>query len=164
MKSIYYSLIIAITMFTHCNLIHELKHIKDFGAFTENVDSIPYLIELNNSKSEKILTPDTEAGWIVVIKSSNEKYFKLDIPDLNLFNIYIEKKWINVNSRNYDNQLISFLAKPNSNSKIVKSINSQLTFNILEIEGNWVKVAYRNEVLGWIHSDMLCGNPYTTCP
>ena len=74
---------------------------------------------------------------------------------------------LGVNSKNYDQALLTLLKKANQSSKAVYKANFETTLILVDISKEWLKVQLKNKngkvYSGWIMKDMACGNPYTTC-
>ncbi|WP_117884508.1 SH3 domain-containing protein [Aureibaculum luteum] len=49
------------------------------------------------------------------------------------------------------------------NGKFVGTIEQETGVSIRDVCSDWVKIEY-NGLIGWIASELLCGNPVTTCP
>jgi hypothetical protein len=116
----------------------------------------------------KTIKPDEEAGWMVNVINMQGDYFQINIEDLNLNKVWIQKGEVYANTRNYDDSNIELKEKPNEFSTIVFYLHKQQTLKILNGCKDWAFVEGKdkrgNLVRGWVQSNMLCENPYTTCP
>lgn len=116
----------------------------------------------------KIIGPDEEAGWITLIKGTSEKYFKVDLVDLNITNVWIDKGSVSLNTRNYNNEDITLYKEPITSSKKSGVLVVEQTVKILNVCNQWALVLGIDKdnklVEGWLKPEMQCGSPYTTFP
>jgi hypothetical protein len=105
-------------------------------------------------------------GHIFKILDSKNGWFKIN---LNLTNVetWVKAGALAINSKNYDDVLLTIFNNPSIQSKEVYKTNLQVTLLLMDISSEWIKVQLSNKngkiALGWIKRDMACGNPYTTC-
>ena len=114
----------------------------------------------------KEIKPDEEAGWIVQIKAQESNYFKIDIVDLNLKNIWIHKGDIGVVVQNYDSLSIPVYTIPNTDSKVIYYIKNSTIGLIYGISDDYFLLQINIDgfcYFGWVERKYLCSNPYTTC-
>jgi len=54
------------------------------------------------------------------------------------------------------------LDEPNGKIKVGRLIGEQDTLKIKEVYCEWIKIEC-NDIVGWVKSSKICGNPVTTC-
>lgn len=148
-----------------CKPVNNLNYVDAFTLFEEKAISI-----YHNDQGilKEVISPDEEAGWILKIKEVNGNYFKVDIIDLNLINVWVLKGNIGINTRNYDKQFIPLYDKPSKDSKIINYLKTEQTVIIINVFKKWALIESKEIegkiITGWLSPEMQCGNPYTTCP
>lgn len=138
-------------------------------AFTHPEANIQQSVSIyhspNNYFSE--ISSDDEAGWIVHIHERQGNFFRVDIEDLNMNNVWIHCGDLGVVIQNYDNANIPLF--PSISKECCDTIF--LTHNcfaiVYDLVGQFVFVRVEDgdkTLYGWIEKRYLCGSPYTTCP
>jgi SH3-like domain-containing protein len=118
----------------------------------------------------KLIHDENNMGYIITLIEAINGWFKIseiegldfDVPKLKN-EAWIHGSFVAVSTRNYGNQELELLDKPNSKKVISKIRNVEWMLKINDLCGDWVQVNYQNQ-LGWINKKWLCGNPVTTCP
>ncbi len=88
---------------------------------------------------------------IVKLKGSNKGY-------------WIHSSVITVDTRNYAGQTLYLYQQPDTKSRKVYTISSEMSLRPLEVKGDWVKCrTYTGNNVGWIQAEWLCGNALTNC-
>jgi acyl-CoA synthetase (AMP-forming)/AMP-acid ligase II len=161
------ALIFLTVMLYSCQTVNENCSEIKVRAFTHHFEE--KLLIFINQKGDLLseIEPDEEAGWIVEIVGVEGDYFKVNIDDLDLNNVWVLKKSLSLNTRNYDGQSIILYQDPTKKSGKVGLLDKEQTVMILDACKDWVYIKGENingtEVSGWLEPDMQCGNPYTTC-
>jgi len=143
------------------------ENYNHFEAFTHPLnikDSVSIYLEPN--KYYKELGSDLEAGWIVKVKQKKENYFKIDIVDLKLHDIWIHIGDIGIVVQNYDSIALPVYTVSDTNSLVNKYIYKTCIGLIYDVKGDMylLQIVIENECFfGWIERKYLCPNPYTTC-
>ncbi|MFH2094919.1 MAG: SH3 domain-containing protein [Bacteroidota bacterium] len=112
--------------------------------------------------------------YILYIVAKSGKWFKVTEVDAidEIIKLPGNSGWlhgsvIGFGTRNYGNEPISLYSKPDKNSEVVTVIKQESFVSLLDVDGDWVKVAWKNEngfeFQGWIEQSWLCGNPLTNC-
>ena len=139
----------------------------NFEGFTHYESTFLIIYKTPKGEILKEIGSDEEAGWIAKIKGLQGDYFKVDIVDLKIKDAWVLKKSISVNTRNYDNQIISLYQSYDKSSKPVGYLQKEQTVRVLNACGKWIYIegmGGNGKIQGWLEPEMQCGNPYTTCP
>ena len=104
-------------------------------------------------------------GWFRI--SPNIDCSEDDAIDLKTDSCWIHGSIIASHTKNYGNEKLNFYAKPDIKSKVVLTVNNEITVTFIDIKNDWAKVCYTNEngkkFIGWIELEWLCSSPYTNC-
>lgn len=159
--------ILVISLFS-CNLEEKQCSEITVSAFTHVESDSLVLYKAANGSFYKIIGPDEEAGWIVEILKSEKGYFNINIPDLDINDVWVKKGCVALNTRNYDGKKIRLYDKPNTSSSIKSYLISEQTVKVLNVCANWVYIEGKGNngetVEGWLEPEMQCSSPYSTCP
>lgn len=162
------ALMLLIAIFNSCKTMNENCSEIKVRAFTHHFEEKLLIYKNQNGDLLSKIDPDEEAGWIVEIVGVDGDYFKVNIDDLDLNNVWVLKKSLSLNTRNYDGQSIILYQDPTKKSGKVGLLDKEQTVMILDACKDWVYIKGESingkEVRGWLEPDMQCGNPYTTCP
>ena len=73
-------------------------------AFTHPVECLSHKVSIYSAPNVHYMeiSSSTEAGWIVQVYERQGNYFRIDIEDLELYNVWIHCGDIGVNIQNYD--------------------------------------------------------------
>ena len=81
--------------------------------------------------------------------------------------LYCQKGVLAVNSRNYDNSLMTLYEQPDYGSAPTGTSSKQQTLKIYDCFEGWLLVKgvddIGTEIIGWLPQEMQCPNPWTTC-
>lgn len=81
--------------------------------------------------------------------------------------LYVKKGSVAASTRNYVGHMIIYREPDVESIEIGRSCKQQIV-RIYDYKNDWAHVEVIGDdgktMFGWISSDMLCGNPYTTCP
>lgn len=129
---------------------------------------------IRNAPKGKVVTQliidDLNHDYFLTLTEAKNGWFKIEDPVEGMeSNVKIPKGegWIHgsvisVDTRNYANQHLKLLEKPD-NGKVITTIKKEVIgLRLKDICGNWTKVEYKKYV-GWIENKWLCGNPLTNC-
>lgn len=109
----------------------------------------------------KKIGPDEEAGYIVQIIGVKNNYFKINIGDLGLKNVWVIKGLVSLNTRNYEGQKIGLYQHPDISSDIVDSLVGEQTVKVLNACNRWAYIEGKDKnkktIRGWLQPDMQCG-------
>ena len=128
-------------------------------------------------KGKVIKVLSTQQEWMIDLREAWNGCFRI-VPiietgedeniDLKTDNCWIHGSLLGASTRNYGNQTLRFYTHPNTKSKVVFTVSeedSAVTF--IDIRPGWTKVQYTDDkgkkLTGWIETEWLCCNPYTTC-
>lgn len=160
--------LLLIILFVSCQSRDKECLNANVKAFTHHLEDKLPIYKNTKGALLKEIDPDEEAGWIVQVIGVEGEYFKINIADLNLNEVWVLKQSLSLNTRNYDGQDIPLYKSPNKHSAEVATLIKEQTVIILDACRDWVYVKGKGrngkEVKGWLEPDMQCGNPYTTCP
>lgn len=140
-------------------------------AFTHPVGNLKQNVSIYSSPYVycKDITSDVEGGWVVYVHERNNNYFRIDIEDLGMYNVWIHCGDIGANIQNYDCVNIPIYSSIHKKKCDTSYISQSYTAIIYDFEDPFVFVkidadSNSNSLYGWIHKKYLCGSPYTTCP
>lgn len=141
--------------------------LEAFTIHKNNLDPITVYDDINGKIVAKIYPNQPETtGHIFKILENKNGWFRID---LNLTNVHswVKAGTLAINSKNYDQAVLTLLEKPSAKSNVVYNTTIEATLLLIDISNEWLKVQLRNKsgkiYLGWIKKEMACGNPYTTC-
>jgi hypothetical protein len=149
-------------------LIGESKDKYDnIKAFTHPLD-IKHSVSIYHTPGNyfRELKPDVEAGWIINVKQREKNYFKIDILDLKILDIWIHVGDIGVVVQNYDSIALPIFSRPDTNSIVINFVYKSCIGLIYDISDNFFLLQVITEeacYFGWVERRFLCYNPYTTC-
>lgn len=119
----------------------------------------------------------TQNEWIIGLREAWNGWFRIDPViegadddniDLKTDNCWIHGSLLGASTRNYGNQTLKFYTSPDNKSKVVFTVSEEIKVTFVDIKTDWTKVQYKNrkgkKLTGWIETEYLCCNPYTTCP
>jgi hypothetical protein len=134
-------------------------------AFTHPLSLEPISIYYNPDSYYKKLESDSEGGWNVIIKQKLGNFFRVDIDELKLYDIWIQTGDIGLIVQNYDSIPIPVYNNPHINSKILTTLYKSYIGLVCDISDNFVqlKIDSNNDIIGWVEKKYLCSSPYTTC-
>lgn len=140
-----------------------------FEAFTHPEANTQQRVSIYHSPNvyyTEVLSGD-EAGWIVHIHERQGNYFRIDIDDLNMNNVWIHCGDLGVVIQNYDNTnipLFSSISMVNCDTTFLTQSYSAIVYDFVD-QFVFVRIEDGDKPLyGWIEKRYLCGSPYTTCP
>lgn len=114
------------------------------------------ILKLNQTEDYYTYTiTKAKNGWFKLVKVIGVEGNKIKIPGKNA---WIYHTTIGMSSR----KNITLLDAP-QNGNIVGTVAQENSLRIIDRCSNFIKVEY-NDIIGWVDSKWLCGNPVTTCP
>lgn len=153
---------LLISLFYGCSTMYY----NNIEAFTHPLDSNPVSLYLKPGKYYKELYPDTEAGWIVEITQKKGGYFKININDLSLNDVFIRTGELGLILRNVDSRKIPVYEHPDTLSSIKDYLSGAGIGKLYDISNGFALLKFTIDgkiTKGWIEFYHLCNNPYTTC-
>lgn len=142
---------------------------SSFEAFTHPEANIHQNVSIYHSPNSYYMemSSDNEAGWIVRVHERQGNFFRIDIEDLNMYNVWIHCGDLGVVIQNYDHAdipLLSSIFKADCDTVFLTHSYSAIVYDFVD-QYVFVRIGDTNEIVyGWIEKKYLCGSPYTTCP
>lgn len=148
------------------------KHVygqQMFEAFTHPTADLFQRISIYSAPNVHYteIDSDTEAGWIAQVYERKGNFFRIDIKDLSLNNVWIHCGDLGVNIQNYDSINIPLLSSIVKDKCDTTYINFGCTAIVYDFKDPFVFVRINvsdTSLYGWVEKKYLCGSPYTTCP
>ncbi len=153
-------------------IIYEEPRIESLSAYVNDPSSSATNVR-NAPKGEIIMTLEQGKDYMIEIEAVQNSWFKIkSLSDVdNEITIPGGEAWlhgsvIELATRNYGGETLHLYKNPDSESKIVGTLKTEIALKLNNIKGEWVKIIWINndkKVLGWIEKKWLCGNPLTNC-
>ena len=100
-------------------------------------ESFPLQVKKREGKWAKVIDFEGDEGWIYETLISNEKSVIVNVETANM------------------------RSGPNTQETIIATVKKGVVFTPLELQGDWMKVRYKNEITGWMHNSLLWpANPF----
>ena len=151
---------------TTCDPIEMEAYLDDPDESGTNIRSSPGGKVVMTLKKD-----DQNPEYMFTVTESSKGWFKIKGPigggDADI-EVPGDEAWIHgsviaVSTRNYGGQELSLLDQPEG-GKTVGAIKAEAYgLKLKDLCGAWTQVDYQGTI-GWIETEWLCGNPFTTCP
>lgn len=129
----------------------------DSGSDT-NVRYLPnedIVLKLNKTDEFVLHVTDYKEGWFKTDKITSVHY-GYEISNL--------EGWVHQSTVSlFTRKKINLLDKPKTGTSLGAIDGENGPVKIKDICSNWVKIEFEN-LVGWVETEWLCGNPVTTCP
>lgn len=108
--------------------------------------------------------PDYDFGGGFLFKNSDNGWLQIGKNELNpeLESYWIQSKYIQIGTTNYNNQKIPLFETPNKGSKKTGFLKEESYLNVIDCNNNWAFVK-KDNLQGWIQPEFICTNPITNC-
>ena len=178
------SLIIFLLCFISCNgfKYKDEENSKKQKNLKPNVESIPicnfetYVIykdslPIYSKPNGKIIQyfrfeddPNYDFGGGFLFKNSDNGWLQIGKNELNpeLESYWIQSKYIQIGTTNYNNQKIPLFETPNTNAKKTGFLKKESYLNVIDCNNNWALVK-KDNLKGWIQPEFICTNSTTNC-
>ncbi len=142
--------------------------------------------------NREVFLNDSDTSGTIICETPNGKilYTIKNNPNDELFIMFnvleVNQEWFRIETLNYPETISGWIygsvtaarignldnsmniyQKPDSNSTIAASWTGMKIIQLVTFKGDWAKVKLTLDndelVIGWIRSNLLCGNPYTYC-
>ncbi len=174
-KRLFILMIITTFMLCQCNVYR-----KNYKAFTHPIDTNHISIYKKPYVLYKYISadPNEGGGWIVKIKNKQDDFFKVDILEFKLRNIWIKVGDLGLILQNYDSLKIPIYTMPDTSSNIITYIYKSYIGKLYDISKGFALLElydydydestghigeYYVITKGWVEFKHLCDNQYTTC-
>ncbi|MFJ1261317.1 hypothetical protein ACILDS_01275 [Capnocytophaga canis] len=149
-----------------------------FATYVDDPDTNgTNLREIPGGKVGKVIHPSLEESRVFTVSllESWEGWFRIgqeiEILDEDTLvlgkSLWIHGSLLKASTTNYDGEVLSFYQKPDRKSKVVFTVNTEVSVSFVAIEQGWAKVKYvsptQKVYVGWIPIEQLCGNFVTNC-
>lgn len=134
--------------------------------------NIPLYKRNNGMDIKEILKrADSDDYFEAEIIQKKDKRFYIKTMDMytdTVFLGWVDKRYVGVGLRNKSVHSIPIYEFPRFNSKktIIKINIMSVTAEVLNINGNWLKICFNKngkKIIGWLAPDNQCYNLYTMC-
>lgn len=143
---------------------------KDLPEFFLLDNKKVFLMDKINGNIKDSISNDTtnEKYYNIIILQQKNKWLYIKayaISDKKIGWVFLNRYFLGTYSANYDYELKIYSA-PNIESSIIYIFPPGMPIEpliVLDWYNDWVKINYKNKVIGWIKREWTCPNPYSTC-
>jgi SH3-like domain-containing protein len=130
------SLTVAVNAAEYVSVKNDAVNIRSGPSTKNNViwqvfESFPLQVLKREGKWAKVVDFEGDEGWIYETLISSKKSVIVNVETANM------------------------RSGPSTEDTVVATVKKGVVFTPLEINGDWLKVRYKNEFTGWMHNSLL---------
>ena len=139
----------------------------NFETYLIYDDSVPIFLEPKGKIIKYFRfedNPEYDFGGTLLFKNATKDWLQIGKNQLNpeLENYWIQSKYIQIGTTNYNHQKIPLFEQPNKNAKTTGFLKEESYLNVLACHHKWAYVK-KDELEGWLPPEFICNNSVTNC-